>query len=81
MSPQSRGLLVQIARKTALGNQAELLESLLSGNVSDGASRQARHAQLTRARSTVAAGALALAAHEPEVQDFVLSRDYVWLRP
>ncbi len=81
LSPTSRDLLVQIARRTAFGNQADLLAASLSGSVpSDGASRQARHAQLTRARSTVAAGALALAAHEPDVMSFVLSREFVWLR-
>lgn len=44
-------------------------------------SRQARHAQFARARSTMIAGALLLAATEDEVLEFVLSGDYTWLRP
>jgi hypothetical protein len=44
-------------------------------------SRQARHAQFSRARSTMIAGSLLLAATEDEVLEFVLSGDYTWLRP
>ena len=44
-------------------------------------SRQARHAQRARARTTIAAGAVLMAVEDPELRRFVLSLDFVPYRP
>lgn len=87
MSPHGRAVLVDISRRCGISSHRELMEAVASDPeaVSAGSaskvSRQARHAQFARARSTMAAGALVLATTDHVVQQFVLSADYTWLRP
>lgn len=85
MSSQGRALAAHVAQQCGVPAQAALIEEVVSNaprtSRDTNTSRQARHAQLARARSTVAAGALILAAENPDVRAFVLSRDYPWLRP
>jgi hypothetical protein len=81
LSPAGRSSLVHIAQQCSIDSQACLLERAAAGMPDSANSRQARHAHLARARSTVAAGAVFLAASEPDVLSFVLSRDFTWLRP
>src|SRR5687767_13137667 len=81
LSPTGRASLVHVAQRCGFDSQAYLLERVAAGSPAAESSRQARHAHLNRARSTVAAGALLLAASEPDLRAFVSSRDFAWLRP
>lgn len=87
ISPHGRAILADVMRRCGVDSHTEALESLrasLTGEPNEAArsvSRQARHAQLGRARSTAAAGAVLLAASDDAVLEFVCSADFVWLRP
>jgi len=86
MSPHGRAVLLDISRRCGISSHQELMEAAADQQATNVAapskvSRQARHAQFARARSTMAAGAMVLAASDEVVQDFVLSADYTWLRP
>ena len=92
MSPQGRAVLLEVSRRCGIASHYDLIETtaqtgepgaLVAPPNAGGArvSRQARHAQFARARSTMIAGSLLLSATDDSVRDFVLSADYTWLRP
>lgn len=80
VSEHGRRVLVRAMRHSGADAQADWLDTWLPAPRS-GTSRQARHARLSRARSTAAASAVWAAAIDDEVRDFVLSEEFVKLRP
>jgi hypothetical protein len=80
LSEHGRGVLVRAMRRCGAEAQAEWLDSWACDPPS-GTTRQARHARLLRARSTAAASASLVAVVDVETRDFVLSEEFVGLRP
>ncbi len=80
ISEHGRGVLVRAMRQGGAEAQAQWLDTWQPGPRS-GTSRQARHARLSRARTTACASAIWVAAIDEEVRDFVLCEEFVRLRP
>lgn len=84
LTPHAHEVLAGVLERAGIASHAALLRAE-RGDLSPGAraprSRQARQAQLTRARSTAMAGALLLATEDDVVRELVLSRELVRLRP